>query len=93
MLVNRFEEPDSKITSLTAGALERYDPSVDEFFELTRDEQVKPGYVGKILVLESIPDHGTGLGTRFAHVASGLYEAVFEVSRFDEIFSSSLKIH
>ena len=51
-LLNRFEEPASEITSLHAGALMRYDPSLNEHFELTRDEQAKAGYVGKTLVLK-----------------------------------------
>lgn len=54
MLLNRFEEPDSEITSLKAGVLQRYDPSVNEMFELTRAELAQPGYVGESLLLESV---------------------------------------
>jgi len=53
-LLNRFEEPDSTITSLQAGTLEYYDPARNERVQLTTDELHKPAYVGKKLVLESV---------------------------------------
>lgn len=52
-LLNRFEEPDSTITSLQAGTLEYYDRARDELVQLTT-ELHKPAYVGKKLVLESV---------------------------------------
>ena len=60
ILLNRFEEPDSDIASLNASPLQRYDESVDELIELTPDEQAKPGYVGKTLVLESVKETRDG---------------------------------
>ena len=53
-LINRFEEPDSVITSLHAGPLERYDRCLDELSDLTPDEKKAPGFIGDTLPLESI---------------------------------------
>ena len=54
MLVNRFEEPGSVITSLRAGPIEKYDRDMNEMFELSADEKEKPGYIGETLTLESV---------------------------------------
>ena len=54
MLVNRFEQPDSVITRLRAGPIEKYDRDMNERFELSADEKEKPGYIGNILTLESV---------------------------------------
>jgi hypothetical protein len=53
-LLNRFEEPDSAITSLHAGTLEYFDRARNACIQLTTDERHKPAYMGKKLVLESV---------------------------------------
>ena len=53
-MLNRFEEPDSKIVSLYAGPLQRFDRVLNENIELTRDELNQPGFIGSELPIESI---------------------------------------
>ena len=54
MLLNRFEEADSVITQLHAGPIRKIDRSHSELVELSADEKAQPGFIGKILTLESI---------------------------------------
>ena len=68
-LLNRFEEENSQITSLNAGPLERYDPILNDLFELTSDEKAEIGFVGNKLTLESIWRNRNGrlIKTRRTH--------------------------
>ena len=53
VLLNRFEQPDSKIISIHAH-LARYDRDVDDYVDYTPEELAQPGFVGKTMTLESV---------------------------------------
>lgn len=54
MLMNRFEEEDSEVVSISAGSVERYNRELNEFIELTHEEKQEAGFMGKELTLESV---------------------------------------
>lgn len=50
-LLNRFEEPDSEVLSVTASSLTRFED--DDIYELTEEDENKPGFNGNELYLSS----------------------------------------
>jgi hypothetical protein len=47
MLLNRFEESDSKITSINHSEIQRFNKSRDDFDDLTEEQLAMPGFKGK----------------------------------------------
>ncbi len=54
VLLNRFEQPDSVITHISAGPIEQFDRIMNEMIELSVDEKDEPAYIGETLTLESV---------------------------------------
>ena len=53
MLLNRFEMPDSEITSMTASNLTVYDPVMNDLIDQTPHDLSQPGFIGNVLVLQN----------------------------------------
>ena len=53
MLVNRFEMPDSEISSIIASNLTVYDPVMNDLIDQTPHDLSQPGFVGNVLVLQN----------------------------------------